>query len=192
MYPGRGGKRRLCKRYDIAGHAHYLTFSCWRCQPLLSASRARTWLLDAVDKARSIQGFDLWAWVIMPEHVHLLILPHDGARISAILSSVKQPVAKKAVFQVRRHRPGFLPRMEDRQPSGRRSYRFWQPGGGYDRNIWTAEELHEKAAYIHANPVRRGLVESPEDWPWSSWRAWAQDVDEPIRIDRESMPPIQR
>jgi len=192
MFTEKAGKRRLCKRYDILGHAHYLTFSCWRCQPFLSASRSRTWLLEAVDKARRVHGFDLWAWVIMPEHVHLLILPHDGARISAILSSVKQPVAKKAVFHVRRHRPDFLPRMEDRQPSGRRSYRFWQPGGGYDRNIWTAGELHEKAGYIHANPVRRGLVESPQDWPWSSWRAWAQDIDEPIRIDRDSLPPIQR
>ena len=82
--------------------------------------------------------------------------------------------------------------MLDPQPSGRNAYRFWQPGRGYDRNIWTAEELHEKIDYIHANPVRRGLVERPGDWAWSSWRAWELGVDQPIAIDRDSLPAIQR
>ena len=192
MTPGRYVKFRTRKRYDIPGHAHYLTFSCWRNQAFLSRDRARRWLLEAVDKARQWHPFDLWAWVIMPEHAHLMILPADGSAISAILKSIKDPVAKRAVSWVRRHRPEFLRRMLDAQPSGRRSYRFWQPGGGYDRNIWTADRLHEKINYIHANPVRRGLVERPEDWAWSSWRAWEEGVDEPLRIDRESLPPVER
>ena len=192
MSPGRYVKFRTRKRYDVPGHAHYLTFSCWRSQAFLSRDRARAWLVEAIDKARQWHPFDLWAWAIMPEHVHLMILPAEGSTISAILKSIKDPVAKRAVSWVRRRRPEFLPRMLDAQPSGRRSYRFWQPGGGYDRNIWTVNRLHAKVNYIHANPVRRGLVERPEDWAWSSWRAWGEGVDEPLRIDRESLPPIER
>ncbi|HUU09691.1 MAG TPA: hypothetical protein VM431_04040 [Phycisphaerae bacterium] len=191
MVPREPVKRRRRKRYDVPGHAHYLTFSCWRNQPLLARERPRAWLLESLDAARGVHRFDLWAWVIMPEHVHLLLLPADGVGVGAILRSVKQPVAKAAVSWVRQHRPQWLPRMLDLQPSGRRAYRFWQPGGGYDRNLWTPQELREKIDYIHANPVRRGLVEHPRDWPWSSYRAWQEGTEEPLRIDRHSLPPLE-
>jgi putative transposase len=149
-------------------------------------------LLDAINVARAVHPFDLWAWVIMPEHVHLLLMQHEGVAITAILKSIKQPVAKTAVAWVTKHAPQFLPRMLDFQPSGRRTYRFWQPGGGYDRNIWTWKEVHEKLGYIHANPVRRKLVQNPGDWVWSSFCAWQTGVDEPIGIDRESLPPLEK
>jgi len=156
-----GTYRRTCKRYDVPGHAHYLTFSCFRGMPFLGKDRSREWTVGAIAAARRAKGFDLWAYVLMPEHVHLLVLPREGARISEILKCVKQSVARRAVHWVRANRPAFLAVMRDQQPSGRSCYRFWQPGGGYDRNIWTAEELHEKVRYIHANPVRRGIVDHP-------------------------------
>jgi putative transposase len=52
-------------------------------------------------------------------------------------------------------------------------------------------DIHQKIAYVHANPVRRGLVECPEDWPWSSGRAWQTGEDHPIAIDRGSLPTLQ-
>jgi putative transposase len=128
----------------------------------------------------------------MPEHAHLLLLPHEGVTMRQILLSIKQPVAQRALRWVRRNAPEFLPSMEDRQPSGRCRYRFWQPGPGYDRNTWTQQELQEKIHYIHDNPIRRGLVARPEDWPWSSWRAWESGEDELVTIDRQSFPTIQR
>ena len=192
MVPGEHPHRKRCKRYDIEGHAHYLTFSCWRQLPLLSRDRSRLWFVESLRRARAKHGFDLWAYVIMPEHVHLVILPPPGGRISAILKSIKQPVTQRAIRWVRRNAPHFLNLMRDRQPSGACRHRFWLPGGGYDRNIWTVSELHEKIAYVHANPVRRGLVDDPADWPWSSWPAWETGIDEPLPIDRESLPPIER
>jgi putative transposase len=78
--------------------------------------------------------------------------------------------------------------MADAQPNGLVRYRFWQRGGGYDRNIWSLGEVLEKVRYIHENPLRRGLVDRPEQWPWSSWRAWECGVDEPLPIDRHSLP----
>ncbi len=184
--------RKRCKRWDIPWDAHCLTFSCFRRRAFLGRDRARTWFLESLDRARASAGFALWAFVLMPEHVHLLVLPHEGARISAILSAVKQPVARRAVAFLKACNPDGLAAMFDAPPNGRRTHRFWQPGGGYDRNMRTARDIHEKLRYIHLNPVRRGLVKHPEDWPWSSARAWATGLDVPIPIDRESMPVLER
>ena len=80
--------------------------------------------------------------------------------------------------------------MEDRQPNGKVAYRFWQRGGGHDRNLRSDRDVHEKIQYIHENPVRRGLVAQPEGWPWSSCRAHFNTVDSPIPIDRDSIPVV--
>jgi hypothetical protein len=48
-------------------------------------------------------------------------------------------------------------------------YCVWQRKG-YDMNIWTLKKRDEKLNYMHDNPVKRGLVKQPGDWPWSSWR----------------------
>ena len=115
MHKGQPIKFRTRRSYDVPGHAHYLTFSCWRGQRFLAAERGCLWLLEAIGAARRVHPFDLWAWVIMPEHVHML-LPADGVSISGILKSVKQPVAKRAVEWVRRNSPEWLPQILDAQP----------------------------------------------------------------------------
>ncbi len=73
--------RKTCKRWDIPWDAHYLTFSCFRRQPLLAKTRPCLWLLKSLAKVRVARPFDLWGFVIMPEHVHLLLLPHEGVTI---------------------------------------------------------------------------------------------------------------
>ena len=94
----------------------------------------------------------------MPEHVHLLVWPTEAEyNVGAILNSIKQSVAKRALAFVRSTAPAFLARMEDRQPSGETHNRFWQRGGGYDRNIVEETTLYRLIEYLHANPVRRGL-----------------------------------
>ena len=93
-------------------------------------------MIEAIEKSRLRHQFDLWAYVIMPEHVHLLVWPRlPGYSISAILGTMKQSVAKRAVAFIQRHAPEFKGVLEDRQPNGKCSYRFWQRGGGYDRNL---------------------------------------------------------
>ena len=176
------------KRYDIPRHAHYLTFSCFRRQPFFFRPRAPRWFLDAVDAARSRHPFDLWGFVVMPEHVHLLLLPTHQTRISQILRSIKRPVTTKAIAWATHHSPPFLSRMAHVQSSGRACHRFWQRGGGYDRNLWTPRAIHEKLHYIHANPVRRGLATQADGWVRSSYDAWRTSTDDPIRIDRDSLP----
>ena len=118
-------------------------------------------MAESIDSARQFVPFDLWAYVFMPDHVHMLIRPHQGIKISAILKAIKQPVAVQAVRYVKNHAPEFFLHMKDMQPNGRYTFRFWQRGGGYDRNIWSIEDIRFKINYIHANPVRGGLVDVP-------------------------------
>ena len=134
--------------------------------------------------------YDLWAYVIMPEHAHVVLLPREQVRISSILTTIKQSSSKRALHWVRQNAPAFLAQMADVQPNGTRHYRFWQRGGGYDRNLRTVQDVHEKIGYVHANPVRRGLVSEPDEWQWSSCRAWTTGENRPIALDRESLPPL--
>ena len=182
--------RKRCKRYDVPGDAHCLTFSCFRRQPLFGGKIAPLWFCEVLDSVRRKEPFDLWAWVIMPEHVHVVLWPHQGSRIQRILRFLKRPVADRAIVWARDHAPAFLPRMAIRHSDGTVSHHFWQPGGGYDRNLRSPADVHEKINYIHGNPVRRGLVKDPRDWPWSSWRAWNEGADGPVRIDRGSVSPL--
>ena len=146
-------------------------------------------MVDAIDRARATHDFHVWAYVLMPEHVHLLIWPTTiQYHVSEILNSIKQSVAKRAVAYVKREFPGFLERMIDRQPNGRSVYRFWQRGGGYDRNVIQPRSAYEQIEYMHNNPVRRGLCQRPEDWLWSSAADYAGLREGPLRIDRESLP----
>jgi len=181
--------RKRCRRYDIDGHAHYLTFSCFRRQPFLLDGRVPLSFLECVAEARRECRFALWAWVIMPEHVHLLIWPAGGSRISDILWRIKRRMAYRVLSHLAEADPTFIEeRMTDRQPNGKVARRFWQRGGGYDRNIVSVGQAREKIEYIHANPVRRGLVTHPSHWRWSSWRAWTEGADDPLAVDRETLP----
>ena len=179
--------RKRCKRYDIDGQAHCLTFSCFQRKPFLSKDRCCEWLIQGMQKGRENGMYDLWGYVIMPEHVHIVLLPKPEVKISHILSTIKQSASKRALIWIKQNAPDFLKRMEDIQPDGKRHYRFWQRGGGYDRNLRRLEDVHEKIHYIHKNPVRRGLVKIPDDWKWSSFHAWQTGDDIPIAIDRESL-----
>ncbi len=182
---------KTCKRYNSPGDAHALTFSCFRRQAFLSKDLSREWLIEAIDRAREKHRFHVWAYVIMPEHAHLLVWPTEVKYdISEILNSIKQSVAKRSLLYVRREAPAFLSRMEDRQPNGKSHYRFWQRGGGYDRNVVEPTTAYEQIEYMHNNPVRRGLCVKPEEWRWSGAADYAGLRAGPLRLDRESQPVI--
>ena len=146
-------------------------------------------MLNAIRLACERHDLDLWAYVVMPEHMHIVVHPrHDPYNISRILSSLKQPVSKRAILYVKEKAPSKLALMADRQPNGKTSYRFWQRGGGYDRNLWSLSYIWETIDYVHGNPVRRGLCDREVDWTWSSARAYADLEDGPLQIDTASLP----
>ena len=110
--------RKRVRSYDIPGHAHALTFSCFRRLPLLSRDRPRRWLVDAMEAARRDLHLQLWAYVIMPEHVHLLFWPMEVEyRVSEVRTALKVPVARKGLGFLKRRAPWFLDRLKDAQPT---------------------------------------------------------------------------
>jgi putative transposase len=175
--------RKTRRAYNTPGHVHFLTFSCVNRWPLLASDRSRTWCVDAIQRARLRNGFALYAWVIMPEHVHLLVRPEEGVAIEAVLRGVKQSVSRTAMNWLRANDPAWAERLCVRRPDGRTETRFWLPGGGYDRNITKPATLRRTVEYIHANPVRRGLVDSAIDWAWSSARSYSGESEPLLRMD---------
>jgi putative transposase len=163
-------KFKRLRRIEGFNHARALNWSCFRNQPFLRSDRAGQWVVDAIIRAQIKHRFAVWAWCVMPSHVHMLIFPDPETRpaVASILRSIKLPVAQGAIAWAQRHSPASLARMEDRRPCGDVSYRFWQRGGGYDRNMTSDRTIWKVIDYIHANPVEEGLCERPEDWAWSS------------------------
>ena len=183
------GARKKCQRFNIPGDVHELTFSCYKRRPFLSADRSRTYLAQAIAKARDTHGFHLWAYVFMLEHVPLLVWPpRPEYSVSSILQSIKQSVSRKALIYLRRHNPKGLRHLATGQKHS--PYHFWQDGGGYDRNLTSTDAMRASLDYIHNNPVRKSLVAYPEDWPWSSAKAWAGSESGPLSIDKESVPAL--
>ena len=137
-----------------------------------------------MDEMRRELHVALWAYVIMPEHAHVLIYPqHDDYEMRVILAALKRPVSQKAKKHLEQSNLiEWLSRLTVRHPS-RTVFRFWQPGGGFDHNIFKGKTVASVIEYVHANPVRRGLVNDPLDWEWPSARFWEGRTDVPIRMD---------
>ena len=102
----------------------------------------------ALERVRLGYRFYVNGYVVMPEHVHLLVSEPERGTLAVAIQALKQSVARRLI--------------------GDREH-FWQTRY-YDFNVWTEKKFIEKLRYIHRNPVERGFVECPEDWPWSSFR----------------------
>lgn len=150
-------------RYQKCGVFHFLTFSCYRRLPLLGSSAAYRIFDGELEAVRRRYELVAAGYVLMPEHVHLLLAEPRVSTLSVVLQVLKQETSKKL-----------------KQPG---TAQFWQRSY-YDVNLWTDKKRVEKLRYIHRNPVRRGLVEKPEDWPWSSFRHYA--FGEVGRVEVES------
>jgi putative transposase len=137
---------------------HFVTFSCYHRLGYLDAPAARDLFEDALQKAHLCYRFDVIGYVVMPEHVHLLVGEPRVELLSAALQGLKLSVVRRV-----RQRP------------------FWQPRY-YDFNVFTAGKRFEKLHYMHANPVKRGLVVNPEDWLWSSCRYYQTGVQGKVTI----------
>lgn len=123
-----GSKRRV---FNDPGHAHELTFSTYRRTRLLTDQATCRDFLRNLDRARNTYFFEVWAYVLMPDHVHLLLWPKEQVySMTEIRASIKQPFAKTALARLESYSD---PRLDNLSPNGRRH--FWQTGGGYDRNI---------------------------------------------------------
>lgn len=170
------GHRKTVRHYDEPGHCHELTFSCYQRMPLLTNNLWREMLGTSIEHAAQRQGFWLVAFVFMPEHVHLLVYPISReARVHRLLRAIKQPFSYRIKVHLEAGRSSLLARLMVRERPGKTAFRFWQEGGGYDRNLTEPRTVAAAIDYIHLNPVRRRLVQEPKDWRWSSCRYYVSE-----------------
>ncbi len=154
------------KRLYGQGHFPFITFSCFRRLPLLKTVRARDVFVKELSKIRDETGFLLSGYVVMPEHVHLLISEPKQGTPSTVLQKLKLRVARK--LRTRRRRSRATQLRLPFEETGEPLRAFWQ-ARFYDFNVYSKGKKTEKLNYMHANPVIRRLVKHPRDWRWSSW-----------------------
>lgn len=135
-------------------------------------------MVTALVRTRKRYGMELFAWVVMPEHVHLLVRPQDAMRLADPLRFMKQSVAGRVLERWREINAPILARLRVRD-----GHRFWQKGGGFDRNVRDDAEFSREVRYVHNNPVERALVTRPEDWTWSSVRWWMGEREGEVECD---------
>ena len=163
-------KPRLKRWYGL-GHLHFITCSCYRRMPFLRTRRARDVFLRILSDVRDRYDFALLGYVVMPEHIHLLISEPNLGDPSIVMKVLKQRVSRALRRPRKRAASGQMTFWED--DTLRHYARFWQRRF-YDFNVWSVRKKNEKLNYMHFNPVKRGLVERPTGWAWSSCRFYAK------------------
>jgi putative transposase len=151
-------------RYQQSGCFHFVTFSCYRRQPLLGMATAYGVFERVLEAVRVRYGFVVAGYVLMPEHVHLLVGEPSRSPLSIALQVLKQQTSRKL--------------------KQRGEVQFWQRRY-YDFNVWSEEKRVEKLRYMHRNPVKRGLAERPEQWAWSSFRHYANGQLGTVEIESQ-------
>jgi putative transposase len=157
--------RKTKRTFDTPGNAHELTFCTYKRKPFFKDTVLAGIFLRHLDAARTKLEFKLWAYVIMPEHVHLLVWPGEAkANVRTILREIKLWSGRECLASSTAVKEACTIYKSD----GSTSHRFWLPGGGYDRNLWSSEAILSSINYIHNNPVKRGLSNTSSAYPWSS------------------------
>src|SRR6185437_8252895 len=150
---------RGLRRYQQSDDLHFVTFSCYHREAYLGSAPRRELFERSLEVIRHRYQFSVTGYVVMPEHVHLLVSEPFRGTLAKALQALKLSVAVQS-----RERP------------------FWQRRY-YDFNVHSEKKRIEKLRYIHRNPVVRGLVARPEDWEGSSFRHYAAGREGTVEIE---------
>ena len=171
------GHRKSIRHFHEPGDLHELTFSCYRRMPLLTNDVWREMFFRSIEKAITRWNFRLVAFVLMPEHVPLLVYPTTpGVEIDNLLSAIKQPYSVKIKNLLVASGSDLVNRLTVQERPGKTAFRYWQEGPEYDRNLSSRKAVLSAIDDIHRNPIRRGLVDDVAHWKWSSARWYASET----------------
>ncbi len=176
---GKLGSMEL-RHYDHDGRARFITFCTHHKLPILTNDRFRRIVRDCLAEIVSRFQLKLLAWVIMPEHVHVVVVPPEEIKLGPVIGEMKRLSARK-IHRLLESRSSHLLSKLRAIRNGRERFVLWQRRC-YDHNCRTVDAVRSRIDYCHKNPVMRGLVKHPEDWRWSSYRSYtwgAESVLEP-------------
>ena len=150
------------KRYYGNDYLHFLTCSCYHRQPWLASVTRRDLFLGILEEVRQRYGFVVVGYVVMPDHIHLLISAPERGTQSTVMQVLKQRYAPQVLSKKNNPAQAKL-WLEEPQHVWQRRF--------YDFHVFSERKRAEKLRYMHRNPVKGGLVQEPEQWPWSSFTA---------------------
>ena len=162
-------------RFHHSGQSHFVTFCCYHRHRLFTTDASCRVFESALERVRRSYRLYVYGYVVMPEHVHLLLSEPQRDTLAEALKSLKQGVSRRLL--------GSLPLKPKTGLSGAPEH-FWQKRY-YDFNIRNYAQFVEKLRYIHRNPVKQGLCDRPEDWHWSSFRHYATGAEGRVEIESE-------
>ncbi len=161
-------------RFHQSRLPHFITFTCYRRQSFLNTPAVRDALLRILERTRLRYDLLIYGFVVMPNHVHLLISEPKQGTIATVIQSLKIACARYAKTHICQKKADMGHDVQAKP--------FWQRRY-YDRNVRDHEEFVNDLKYIHRNPLKRGLVKKPEDWPWSSYRHYALDEQGIVAVE---------
>jgi len=146
------------RRYHNTGNLHFIGINCFRKRPIFDTPEPRNTFLTILEQTRLEYSVDIYGYVIMPTHIHLLISEPKEKPLASFIQVIKQRFSKtrieKEVWELRY----------------------------YDFNVFTSRKITEKLDYMHMNPVKAGLAIAPPDWQWSSYRTIYHAEPGPVKI----------
>jgi putative transposase len=175
------------RRYYGNGSLHFITCSCYKRHAFLNTPERRDLLLTVLERMRDRYRFVVIGFVVMPEHIHLLMSEPEVGNPSTVMQAIKLGFVRRVLDNLDSQRPHFSqstremgrPKLNATSSS---PHHLWAKRF-YDFNVWSQRKEVEKLRYMHRNPVVRGLVQNPEDWRWSSFRAYAYGEVGVVRIN---------
>ena len=172
--------------FHIEGYVYYITTVVHKRLPLFVRPSFVMPLLDSLNFYRYKHQCKLLGYVIMPEHIHLLIWPLDDVTVSDFMRDFKAFTAKRIIRQAEIE--GIQEWVATFQlagtETGRSKNKVWQDNY-WDKNVYTERFLRQKLNYLHRNPCRAGLVEDPKDYPYSSYRNYEFGEEWLMELDRD-------
>ena len=172
--------RRL-HRYYGSGYAHFITTKLLPAAALPGESAEPGLFLRVLEQVRRRYGFVVIGYVVMPEHIHLLIGEPERGNPSVVMQAVKQGFARRLR---RRLRMRSDPRQCGLWSIDTDKAHVWQRRF-YDFVVWSERKRTQKLLYMHHNPVMRGLVLEPGQWRWSSFRHYAYGERGPVLVNEQ-------
>ncbi|WP_306547406.1 transposase [Desulfobulbus sp.] len=148
---------------------HFLTCTVVEWLPVFTRPDAVQILLDCWSYQRAHSGLQLFGYVILENHLHFVA---QAPRLDKCLISFKSFTAARIIELLEQHKADqLLTRLRLTKPAHKidRKYQFWQEGS-HAEMIFSEPVMQEKLGYIHFNPVKRGYVDQPEHWRYSSAR----------------------
>ena len=142
------------------GDLHFITISCYHHPHILKSPNACNILQQIIEETRQKYELRIHGYVLMSNHIHLLLAEPENTNLATAIQVIKQRFSRTRTEEF-----------------------VWEPRY-HDFNVFTESKRIEKLRYMHRNPIKAGLVDQPEDWPWSSINAYAKGDPHPVQITK--------